>query len=156
MADARNFNSGVPTLSYVEFWLNQHHPILDEPGNYVADFQPERSGTHIVSVTFNGEIIPPLIEIDIGKPVLPSTAGNSPNTITPRDVKRNSMKPGELWDIHGIAVNKQGHVIVTDSKFHRVQVSICLQWIRLTLHFNIFVLCIQHIKKWVGHKSGWR
>ena len=60
------------------------------------------------------------IEIVLGKPESP--ASGSPQPTTPRSVKSNRRKAGELWDVHGIAIAKEGEIVVTDSKCHRIQV----------------------------------
>jgi hypothetical protein len=96
--------------------------FLDNPGNYGADFQSERLGAHSVVITLDGvPVSGSPIEVLVGKPALSPINGSPPATST-RSVKRNPKKPGELWDVHGIAIGKDGQIVVTDSKCHRIQV----------------------------------
>lgn len=94
----------------------------DDPGSYGADFQSERPGIHTVMVTLDGiPVQGSPIEIVLGKPASSPTSG-SPQPTTTRSVRSNPRKPGELWDVHGIAIGKEGEIVVTDSKCHRIQV----------------------------------
>ena len=73
-------------------------------------------------VTLDGVPVPGSpIEVVLGKPALSPVNGSPPATST-RSVRCNPRKPGELWDVHGIAIGKEGQIVVTDTKCHRVQV----------------------------------
>ena len=94
----------------------------DNPGSYGADFQSERLGTHSVMITLDGLPVPGSpIEVVLGKPALSLVNGSPPATST-RSVRSNPRKPGELWDVHGVAIDNDGKIVVTDSKCHRIQV----------------------------------
>lgn len=83
------------------------------------------------------------IEVIIGKPSI-SPVGSTPPGTSARSVRRSSRKPGEIWDVHGIAICKEGQIVATDTNCHRVQVYNCKSYIEAGTMWQTYCFWLQY------------
>ena len=85
-------------------------------GESYASFNPYINGTYALTVYVREEVLEGFpLEINIGD-VRPRTR-NAKKTFC-----GNGSKAGKLGDPHGVTIDQEGNVIVTDSRNHRIQV----------------------------------
>ena len=85
-------------------------------GQSYAAYTPYINGIYSMTVYVRGEILEGFpLDINIGD-IRPRTRSAK------KSFSGNGSKFGKLGDPHGVTVDKEGNVIVTDSRNHRIQV----------------------------------
>ena len=109
----------MPTFTYIF----PKFSILENSGDFGADFQTERTGIHNVIVSIDEiPIQGSPLQVVICEPTLSPCGSSFSSPIPPQRFGDNQCKLGGLQDVHGIAINNEEQILVTDTNCHKVKV----------------------------------